>query len=161
MRRRNFIQAVAAAALVEPSINAASETFRAAEAASIREMLNRYSAAFRAKDYVTLAAVCDVPFIRVRQANQSIASSDELIADFRATRDALDSRGYDRSEDGEPRVIALAADSAMVNRSYRRLRADGSVLEERAVFYLVGKRGGSWKLTGTIAQDHAHFGKTY
>lgn len=58
-------------------------------------------------------------------------------------------------------VIALAADRALVNKIFRRYRQDGSVVEDAALFYIVSKSSGRWKLCGIATQDLNEFGRTH
>jgi hypothetical protein len=58
-------------------------------------------------------------------------------------------------------MTVLAADRALVNKTFRRYRKDGTLLAEMAVIYVVSKSSGTWKLCGLFNQDWEHFGKTY
>jgi hypothetical protein len=61
----------------------------------------------------------------------------------------------------EKRIVALAADRALLNTAYRRYKRDGSLLEEQAAAYLVSKSSGTWKLCGVMMQDLKYFGRIY
>ncbi len=57
------------------------------------------------------------------------------------------SKGWDRSEGMEIDVVAIGDTKAhLVLRNARRLRQDGSLIEEATGFYAYIKEGGDWKM---------------
>ena len=86
---------------------------------------------------------------------------EAVIQQFRNLRDPLDARGYDHSKYVNTRITVLAADRAFVNKTYRRFKKDGTVLEEKAAIYLVSKTGGSWKIYGVFSQELPYFGSVF
>ena len=55
---------------------------------------------------------------------------------------------WDRSECAEIDVVALAGDKAHVlMRNIRRVRADGSLIEETSAFYVFRRGYDGWKMT--------------
>ena len=55
---------------------------------------------------------------------------------------------WDRSECAEIAVVALAGDKAHVlMRNIRRVRADGSLIEETSAFYVFRRGYDGWKMT--------------
>jgi len=46
---------------------------------------------------------------------------------------------------------------AMANVHWRRLKKDGSLLNEGAEVLLTAKAGGQWKMTGVIPEDLRQF----
>ena len=135
--------------------------FGQADASAINEMIDRYSLAFQKKDYSALPDYLGTPFIIFPSAPKPIETMEALIQHYRNVRDPLDARGYDHSKYGRTRITALAADRALVNKTYRRFKKDGTVLEENAVIYLVSKTSGSWKIYGAFSQGVPYFGAVF
>jgi hypothetical protein len=48
-----------------------------------------------------------------------------------------------------------------VNKTARRFKKDGTVLEEKAFIYLVSKTSESWKIYGQFNQDVPYFGSVF
>ena len=139
--------------------------FGQADATAINEMFERYSLAFQKKDYSALTNYFGTPFIQFHQSAQSepkpIETMEALIQAFRNARDQLDARGYDHSKYVSTRITVLAADRALVNKTARRFKKDGTVLEEKAFIYLVSKTSGSCKIYGQFNQDVPFFGSVF
>ena len=78
-------------------------------------------------------------------------------------RDALDKQDFlaSRSQFLDSRLTVLTADRALVNRTFRRNRKDGTILLEAGAIYAVSKSSGTWKICGLLAQDIENFGKVY
>jgi hypothetical protein len=81
---------------------------------------------------------------------------------FRSNRDALDKQDFlARSQFLDSRLTVLTADRALVNRTFRRNKRDGSLLLEAGAVYAVSKSSGTWKICGLFAQEFENFGKVY
>ena len=139
--------------------------FGQADASAINEMFDRYSLAVQKRDISALLGYLGTPFIQFNQSAQSepkpIETMEALIQGFRNARDQLDARGYDHSKYVSTRITVLAADRALVNKTARRFKKDGTVLEEKAFIYLVSKTSGSWKIYGQFNQDVPYFGSVF
>jgi NTF2-like protein (DUF6841) len=156
--------AVAAIALLLPlqviAQKGGRSSFDAPDKAAIEQLFERYSAAFSSKDYVKLREYLQVPFVRFGPSNTRVETApadwailptmDEAINFYRAAQDALATQGVERFEWGQTRITALSVDRALVNKTYRRYRKDGTLLQEAASFYLVSKSSGSWKICGIL-----------
>jgi DNA-binding transcriptional regulator YhcF (GntR family) len=73
----------------------------------------------------------------------------------------LKAQGVERFEWGQTRISALSVDRAIVNKTYRRLRKDGTLVMEAASFYVVTRSSGAWKICGILNQNPREFGKTF
>ena len=135
--------------------------FGQADASAINEMFDRYSLAFQKKDYSALPDYLGTPFVLFVTEPKPIETMEAVIQQFRNLRDPLDARGYDHSKYVNTRITVLAADRAFVNKTYRRFKKDGTVLEEKAAIYLVSKTGGSWKIYGVFSQELPYFGSVF
>jgi len=128
-------------------------------------MFDRYSLATQKRDISALLDYLGTPFIQFNQSAQSepkpIETMEALIQAFRNARDQLDARGYDHSKYVSTRITVLAADRALVNKTARRFKKDGTVLEEKAFIYVVSKTSGSWKIYGQFNQDVSYFGSVF
>ena len=91
-----------------------------------------------------------------------LPTMDDAINFFRSGREALKAQGVDvRPDWGRTRVTALSVDRALVSRTYRRRRKDGSLVTEAASIYVVSRSSGSWKICGIMNQDLREFGKVH
>lgn len=62
---------------------------------------------------------------------------------------------------GQTQISPLSADRAIVNKTYRRRRKDGTLVTEAASFYVVTRSSGSWKICGILNQNPREFGKIF
>jgi hypothetical protein len=83
-----------------------------------------------------------VPYTRI------IASVDAVVAGLHMTRESLDAAGYATTTIEQPRVSVSAKDRLLLNCRLRHLKKDGSLLAERANFYVLVRTAGSWKVGG-------------
>ena len=128
---------------------------------AIEQMYDRYTEAFIMRDYAKLRDYVQLPFVTFQGEVRILESMDAVLAFYRPIRDSLDQRSFDHGEVVGKRVVALAADRALLNTAYRRYRKDGSLLEEGAAAYLVSKSSGTWKVCGVMPQDPKYFGNIY
>ena len=146
-------------------------SFGPPEKAAIERLFDGYTAAFSNQDYARLREYVEAPFVRFGPSNTRaetgladwavLGTMDDTIGFFRAAQDALKAQGVERFEWGQTRISALSSDRALVNKSYRRFRKDGTLVMEAATFYVVSRSSGSWKICGILNQDPREFGKTY
>ena len=113
---------------------------------------------------------CPYPFSIISMANDVgwnanlisvLETLDDVMKFYREQRDALDAQNYARSQFVQSRITPLAGDRALVDRTYRRYRKDGTVLLEAAAVYVVCKSSGAWKVCGLFPHDLEGFGKVY
>ena len=161
------------AALVDPSVVSSQGTssFGPSEAAAIQQLFDGYTVAFRAEDYARLREYIQAPFVRFGPSNTRaetepgdwvvLRTLDDAIGFFRTAQEALKAQGVERFEWGAMRTTALSPDRALVNKTYRRYRKDGTLVMEAASIYVVTKSSGSWKICGILNQDPREFGKLH
>jgi len=145
-----------------PGQNTAS--FGESDKAAIEQLLDRYVRAYSAKDYAALRECIQALFITLPPDTAMwhvMGTVDEAMTFYRNQRDALDKDNYDHSQFVQTRITALGPDRALVDRTYRRYRKDGTLLLEAAAIYVMSKSSGSWKLCGALPQDLKEFGKVY
>ncbi len=145
--------------------------FGAPERAAVEQLFDRYSVAFSNEDYAMLREYLQAPFVRFGPSNTRAETGpadwvvsrtlDDAIDFYRAAQEALKAQGVARFEWGETRISALSVDRALVNKTYRRYRKDGTLVMEAASVYVVSKSSGSWKICGILNQDPREFGKVY
>jgi len=128
---------------------------------AIQQMYDRYSQAYVTKDYTKLREYVQAPFVVFLVELRILESVDAVTTFYRGARESLDQRGFDHGELVDKRIVALAADRALLNTAYRRYMRDGSLLEEQAAAYIVSKSSGTWKLCGVMIQDLRYFGNVY
>lgn len=146
-------------------------SFGPSERAGIEQMFDAYLAAFRNEDYAKLQQVIQAPFVRFGASNTQpeagavdwivLQTLDDAISFFRGGREALKTQGVERFAWAQTRITPLSVDRALVNKTYRRYRRDGTLVTEAASVYVVCKSSGSWKICGIMNQDPREFGKVY
>jgi len=145
-----------------PSFGQQPAHFEAHDKTEIEQLLDRYAEAFVSKDYTKLRATIQAPFVRLPGNWDVLRTVDDVMAWYRQQREALDKENFEpRAKFLDSRMTVLGADRALVNKTFRRYRKDGSLLAEMAVFYVVSKSSGAWKLSGILTQDWEYFGKVY
>jgi hypothetical protein len=156
-----------------PSSAQQQERFTPSDKAAIDRLLDDYGQAFVTKDYAKLQQTLQAPFVRFglsvagTEARQSdwviLQTLNDVMNWFRGNRDALDKQDFlaARSQFLDSRLTVLTADRALVNRTFRRNRKDGTILLEAGAVYAVSKSSGTWKICGLFAQEFENFGKVY
>ena len=154
---------VVTAGLLCPRTSLAQKTarFEASDKTAIEQLLDRYVEAYSAKDYTKLREQLQAPFVRFPAGWEVLETLDDVMKFYREQRDALDAQNYARSQFVQSRITPLAGDRALVDRTYRRYRKDGTVLLEAAAVYVVCKSSGAWKVCGLFPRDLEGFGKVY
>ena len=128
---------------------------------AIEQLFDRYVQAFSTKDYAKLREQLQAPFLTFQAGVDVMPTMDDVMNYYGKLRDSLDEQNYARSQYVRSRITAIAADRALVNRTFRRFRKDGTVLLNQSAIYLVSKSSGAWKICGAFAQDLEEFGKVY
>ena len=112
------------------------------ECANLLVAYKRYLTAFNANDLELINDCISYPLAYI--GGDSVALLDQFPinpADMKA------SKGWDRSEAFEVDVVAVGESKAhLLMRNTRRLRKDGSLIEEATGFYAYKKVGGEWKM---------------
>lgn len=118
--------------------------------------LEGYSQALVDRDYAKLRdRFLHVPFVVVDGAPRVVTSVEAVVAGLRIVRESLDAADYTTTRVESLRVSVLAKDRLLLNCRLHHLRKDGSLLSERANFYVMVRVAGAWKVGGIIPQDPA------
>lgn len=121
-----------------------------------------YNDALVSKNYTKLRQeFLYAPFAYVGQPPQVITEIDVIVASLRRTRDSLDADGYETSKVINPHISVLSSNTVLLNCRLKHYGKNGSLLLERANFYLLIKAAGAWKIAGFIPQDPAYADKLY
>jgi hypothetical protein len=145
----------------QASVGQQTAKFNAADKAAIEQLFDQYIHAYSTKDYAKLRASLQAPFVRFPATWEVYTTLDDVMKYYRNQRDPLDKDSYDHTTFGRSRMTVLSADRALVDKTYKRYRKDGTLLLETSTVYVVSKSSGMWKICGTFAHDLKDFGKTY
>ena len=96
-----------------------------------------------------------MPFVIVDDGPRVVTSIEAVVAGLRMTRESLTAADYATTRIEPPRISVLAGDRLLLNSRLHHLRKDGSLLAERANFYVMVREAGVWKVGGIIPQDQA------
>ena len=123
----------------------------------IRALLDRYLAAWNARDLPGVAACFTEPARYVLPgADMAMADHAAIVAALKTVFAGLDAQGFDRSEAGPMSVRLCNATTVLADlRDVRRLRGDGSLIEVIDAVYLCVKQDGAWRMSTAIACDPA------
>ena len=162
MPTRRFALAAVMALAAAPAFAQAKRTpppmFSDADAAAVRTLIDRYFTAFSVKDYATFAQVFTAPYLMAgREGLATIPTVEGVVERYKAIRVPLENADYSASQVVEMRLTPLSGRMAMANVHWRRLKKDGSLLNEGAEVLLTAKAGGQWKMTGVIPEDLRQF----
>ena len=139
-----------------------ARVFGESDKIAIEKMYDRYLQAFIKKDYAALRESFHAPFVVLDGGEmQTFTSVDDVMAFYRKQIAALEQRNYDHAEITNTLITPLTPDSALINKSIRRYKKDGSVLEDGAAVYPACKSSMGWKLCGMMRQESQYFGKVY
>ena len=124
------------------------------ERANLLEAYHRYLDAFNADDLDGINDCINYPLAYIGADNVTILDQFPIApADMKATK------GWDRSDAFEIDVVAVGENKAhLVMRNTRRLRKDGSLIEEATAFYAYTKVSGNWKIPSIIKPRHLQRG---
>jgi len=127
----------------------------------IEKTFSRYNQGLIEKNYEEVALYLRTPFVVIDNTPRIITDLSTVVTGLRTNRESLDQRGYGTSVPGEARISVLNPDRVLLNCVIRHYKKDGSLLEERANFYLMSRVSGTWKISGILQQDPAYAGKSY
>ena len=113
-----------------------------AERARLLSAYKRYLEAFNESDIDTIDKCIKYPLAYIGTGEVTLLEQFPINpAEMRA------SKGWDRSEGFEIDVVAIGDSKAhLVLRNARRLRQDGSLIEEATGFYAYTKEGEDWRM---------------
>jgi hypothetical protein len=144
---------IAGLATSEVASGQSASSFGPSETAAVQQLFDGYTVAFRNEDYAKLREYLQAPFVRFGPSNTRaetdavdwvvLRTMDDTIGFFRTAQAALKAQGVERFEWGQTRTTALSPDRALVNKTYRRYRKDGTLVMEAASIYVVTKSSGS------------------
>ena len=159
----SYVLVLIAAAYFSSEVSGGQKStgFSGSDKLAIEQMLERYKQAFQMKDYTKLREYVQSPFVTFPDVPKIYESMDAVMNRYRDNREPLDERNYDNTQWGKTRITVLAADKALINKTFRRYKKDGSLLEEGASVYLVSKSSGTWKIYGSLSQEPTYFDKSF
>jgi hypothetical protein len=131
--------------------------FTPADAAAARAVIDRYFAAFSAKDYATFRQVFTAPYVWGGRQFTTLPTLDDVVQRYQAIRSPLEQADYSASKAVEVRIVPLSANGAFAHVHWRRLKKDGGLLNEGAEVLILAKVDGQWKLTGVVPEDLRQF----
>jgi hypothetical protein len=131
--------------------------FGPADATAARAVIDRYFAAFSAKDYATFREVFTAPYVWGGRQFSTLPTLDDVVQRYQGIRNPLDQADYSASKVVEARIVPLHANGALAHTHWQRLKKDGGLLNEGAEVLLLAKVDGQWKLTGVIPEDLRQF----
>jgi ketosteroid isomerase-like protein len=119
----------------------------------ISQTLDNYITAFNASDFKGASSYYDTPCAIISSSGLAISSSQEQLENlFSTVVSGLKQRGFDHSEwIGEKKVVMLedgrkGKGLLMASGDFKRLRKDGSSVEEWRASYTFRKVAGEWKI---------------
>ncbi|MGI9325454.1 MAG: hypothetical protein ACR2PZ_09570 [Pseudomonadales bacterium] len=116
----------------------------AAETAALA-VLDRFIAAFSAKDAAAHVATYHFPHYRLARGSMSMWENSVVALQSHVTLfETLPNTGWDRSEWVERKVVTSSPSKVHIDTRFRRLRKDGSVIGVYDSLYVVIKRDGRW-----------------
>jgi len=151
-----FVLVIAACGILAPRV-AAGQGSLDADAPSAVAAFERYNQALIEQDSSKLRDLIYVPFVVVDDSPRVIASVDAVVAGLQKTRESLDGAGYATTRSSVPRISVLSPERLLLNCRLAHVNRDGTVLAERANFYLMVRVAGVWKVGGIIPQDPERF----
>lgn len=130
----------------------------------ISSLLDAYITTFNDSDLAAAATYYDAPtaIISASTGTTLLPSHADFIATFTATLNRLKADGWTRSEYvGEKTLVVLVADAlVLASCPCRRLRGDGSCVEEFTAVYTLRRVGeGEARKWLICAIQHAEFGR--
>jgi hypothetical protein len=158
-RRRLAILAASFAAVAAPALaQSPPPMFTPADEAAARAMIDRYFAAFSAKDYGVFRQVFHAPFVTTRERQLTVLPTLDAVAQmYEAIRNPLDQADYSSSQASEVRVEPLSGASALAHVHWRRMKKDGTLFDEGAEVLVLAKVDGTWKISGVLGEDLRQF----
>ena len=120
--------------------------------ADIEALFDTYLSRWNARDFPGMASLFTEPAIYMTEAGPlPVATRSELEAMFRKKFDEMDKAGFHHTEIGGISVSQCDATTAFLEMNrVRRLRRDGSAMDELDAIYVCSKTGEGWRLAVVI-----------
>ncbi|MEQ3727371.1 MAG: nuclear transport factor 2 family protein [Tateyamaria sp.] len=120
--------------------------------ADIEALFDSYLSRWNARDFPRMASLFTEPTIYMTESGPlPIASRQEMEAMFRNKFAELDDEGFDHTEIGGITVSQCDAKTAFLEMNQvRRLRSDGSAMDELDAIYVCSKTPEGWRFAVVI-----------
>jgi ketosteroid isomerase-like protein len=121
--------------------------------ADIKALFGQYMQMWNDRDFAEMAALFAEPSISIGPEGPTITPNNAaMAASLEARFERLEAENFDHTEI-EAVVVQLAdADTATADlKNVRRLRRDGSAIDELDALYILNRIGGAWKLSVAMA----------
>jgi len=120
--------------------------------ADIEALFDTYLSRWNARDFPGMASLFTEPTIYLTESGPlPVASRQEIEAMFRKKFADMDKAGFDHTEIGGITVSQCDATTAFLEMNrVRRLRSDGSAMDELDAIYVCSKTDEGWRLAVVI-----------
>lgn len=121
--------------------------------ADIKALFGRYMQMWNDRDFAGMAALFTEPTISVGPDGPAITTDNAAMAASLESRFMrLEAENFDHTEIEAVDVQFANADTATADlKNVRRLRRDGSAIDELDALYILNRIGGAWKLSVAMA----------
>lgn len=121
--------------------------------ADIKALFGRYMQMWNDRDFAGMAALFTEPTISVGPDGPTITPDNAAMAASLESRFMrLETENFDHTEIEAVDVQFANADTATADlKNVRRLRRDGSAIDELDALYILNRIGGDWKLSVAMA----------
>ncbi len=119
----------------------------------IKALFGRYMDMWNDRDFAGMAALFTEPTVSVGPDGPTIIPDNAaMAASLKARFDKLEAENFDHTEIEAVDVQVADADTATADlKNVRRLRRDGSAIDELDALYILNRIGGAWKLSVAMA----------
>ena len=119
----------------------------------IKALFARYMDMWNDRDFAGMAALFTEPTVSVGPDGPTIIPDNAaMAASLKARFDKLEAENFDHTEIEAVDVQFADADTATADlKNVRRLRRDGSAIDELDALYILNRIGGAWKLSVAMA----------
>ena len=129
----------------------------APDVAEVERDIQRYNAAFievnRTGDASLMRPWMRLPVLVFRNGSVlALTTRDELDAHYARMAEALNGTGYERSILDNFAITLVNPTTALVNCHARRLRTDGSVIQEFDASYLMARDADHWRVACLLSK---------
>lgn len=147
---------LSAALISQESLNALAQQPSPAPATAqakreVANALQNYMKAFNDRDFRAVAEVVwSNPSIGFSDRGITVIDLDAQLKRSQEVYKTLDQIGWHRTDTPSSTVCLLNENAALISGDYRRLRKDGSVIEQSGSVNLFSKGPGGWKMVARI-----------
>ncbi len=119
----------------------------------IKALFGRYMDMWNCRDFEGMAALFTEPTVSVGPDGPTIIPDNAaMAASLKVRFDKLEAEDFDQTEIEAVEVQFANADTATADlKNVRRLRRDGSAIDELDALYILNRIGGAWKLSVEMA----------